>query len=163
MTESQKSEMQAEIIEYKPKYARYFHDINIAWLEEFFEVEPYDRIVLNDPQDHIIKQGGFIFFARVQDKIVGTCALLKHAEKKYELAKMGVSGPFRGQGIGRLLAQAAIDKARSLGADTLVLATSVKLEAANRLYHSLGFQAADRSLIGPLPYKRESIVLSMHP
>jgi GNAT superfamily N-acetyltransferase len=162
VTDRQKQDMRADIIEYKAKYARHFHDINTAWLEEFFSVEPYDRIVLNDPQEHIIRQGGFIFFARVKGEIVGTCALLKHAEKKYELAKMGVLGDFRGCGIGRLLVQAAIDKAQMLGADTLVLATSRKLEAANRLYHSMGFQEADRSVIGPLPYKRESIVLAMH-
>jgi putative acetyltransferase len=150
-----------EIIEYKAKYARHFREINLDWLQEFFDVEPYDRIVLNDPHEHIIKHGGRILFARIRGEIVGTCALLKHAEKKYELAKMGVRTPFRGTGVGRLLVEAAIDKARELGADTLVLATSTKLEAANRLYHSLGFQQADPSVIGPLPYRRESIILSI--
>jgi len=160
--QSRKEDITVEIIDYKPKFARHFHDINVEWLEEFFTVEPFDRIVLNDPDEHIIRQGGFIFFARAKGEIVGTCALLKHAQKKYELAKMGVIKPYRGLGIGRKLAQAAIDKALTLGADTLVLATSKKLEAANRLYHSMGFQEADRSIIGPLPYKRESIVLAMH-
>ena len=161
MVDHQSAKLNAEILEYKPNYARLFHDINVAWLEEFFVVEPYDRIVLDDPHEHIIKHGGCIFFARVQGEIVGTCALSKLADKKYELAKMGVIRSHRGLGIGRLLAEAAIEKARTLGAETVVLATSPKLEMANRLYHSMGFQAADRSVIGPLPYKRESIVLSM--
>ena len=55
----------------------------------------------------------------------------------------------------------AIDKARALGANTLVLATSRLLQAANHLYESLGFQYADLSVIGPLPYKRETIVMAM--
>ena len=65
------------------------------------------------------------------------------------------------QGIPAGLTQAAIDKARALGAETLVLATSRLLPVANHLYESLGFQHADMSVIGPLPYKRETIVMVM--
>jgi len=150
-----------EIVEFQSRYARYFRDLNYEWLEEYFEVEPYDRIVLNDPQKQIIKLGGYVFLARVEAEVVGACALLKHTERKYELAKMGVTERFRGRGVGRRLTQAAIDKARALGADTLVLATSKLLPVANHLYQSKGFQYADLSIIGPLPYKRETIVMAM--
>ena len=150
-----------EIVEYKSRYSKDFHDINVRWLEAYFEIEPYDRIVLEDPFGQIIAHGGFIFFAKVGGAVVGTCALIKQTEKKYELAKMGVLEESRGLGIGRLLALAAIDKARSLGAEKVVLATSKKLEAANHLYRSLGFISVDRSQIGPLPYHRESIVMAL--
>jgi putative acetyltransferase len=155
------SESEIKIIDYRTAYARNFRELNYEWLQEFFEVEPYDRIVLNDPQKHIIEHGGVIFFARVGKEIVGTCALLKHTDHKYELAKMGVTKEYRGHGIGRRLSRAAIDKARSLGAKTLVLATSTRLATANHLYESLGFRHARLSDIGPLPYKRESIVMAM--
>ena len=112
-----------EIIEFQPRYARHFRDLNYEWLEEYFEIEPFDRIILNDPQKQIIRRGGFVFFARTGDEIVGTCALLKHAEKKFELAKMGVTAAHRSRGVGRQLALVAIEKARLMGADTLVLAT----------------------------------------
>ncbi len=161
MTDTQPLGSAIEIVEYQPHYAQYFRDLNYEWLEEYFEVEPYDRIVLNDPQKQIIKLGGYVFFARVKAEVVGTCALLKHTERKYELAKMGVTERFRGRGVGHRLTQAAIDKARALGADTLVLATSRLLPVANHLYESLGFQYADQSVIGPLPYKRETIVMAM--
>jgi len=161
MTDTQLSGPAIEIVEYQPHYARYFRDLNYEWLEKYFEVEPYDRIVLNDPQKQIIKLGGYVFFARVEAEVVGACALLKHTERKYELAKMGVTERFRGRGVGRRLTQAAIDKARALGAEKLVLATSRLLPAANHLYESLGFQYADMSVIGPLPYKRETIVMAM--
>jgi len=161
MTDKQLSGPAIEIVEFQPHYARYFRDLNYEWLEEYFEVEPYDRIVLNDPQKQIIKLGGYVFFALADAEVVGACALLKHTEKKYELAKMGVTERFRGRGVGRRLAQAAIDKARAHGAGTLVLATSRLLPVANHLYESLGFQYADLSVIGPLPYKRETIVMAM--
>lgn len=149
------------IVEFKPKYARFFKDINREWLEEYFEIEPYDRILLNDPQGQIIAHGGYVFFATVGKEVVGTCALLKHAERKYELAKMGVLKQYRGHGVGRILCECAIEKVRTLGADTLVLATNRTLEAANHLYHRMGFQEVDVLEIGPLPYKRRSIVMKL--
>jgi len=100
-----------------------------------------------------------VFFARMEGQIVGTCALLKHTEMKYELAKMGVTKEFRGRGIGRQLVHASIDRVRRLGADTLVLATSKLLPRANQLYQSFGFQELSISEIGPLPYKRETIAM----
>jgi putative acetyltransferase len=161
MTNTAMPQSGIEIVEFQAKYARAFRDLNYAWLEQFFSVEPYDRIVLNDPHSEIIRRGGYILFALRGHEVVGTCALLKHTEKKYELAKMAVSEEVRGQGIGKRLVVAAVEKARSIGADTLVLATSDQLVAANHLYLSSGFQHADPSLIGPLPYKRKSIVMVM--
>ena len=152
---------EVEILEFKPKYARHFEAINRAWLEEYFEVEPYDHIVMNDPHGQIIAHGGFVLFAKIGGEIVGTCALLKHTELKYELAKMGVLKPYRGRGVGRMLTEAAIEKARKVGADTVILATSNSLKAANELYGSMGFHQVDLSEIGPLPYKRKSIVMRL--
>jgi GNAT superfamily N-acetyltransferase len=149
-----------EIVDFRPRLARYFRDLNYAWLERYFEVEPYDRIVLNDPQSQVIRLGGCVLFARMEGRIVGTCALLKHTEKKFELAKMAVDPSCQGRGVGRRLVEAAIQRAKSMGAEQLVLATSRALDAANRLYLSCGFEHADLSVIGPLPYKRESIVMS---
>ncbi len=151
-----------EILEFKPKYARYFKEINQEWLEEFFTVEPYDRIVLEDPYGEIIAHGGVVLFAAINNEIVGTCALIKHTAAKYELAKMGVERSYRGKGIGRKLTEAAIAKARLLGAETLVLATSTSLEAANALYNGMGFHEVGLDEIGPLPYKRKSIVMRLN-
>lgn len=162
MTATYSDKNKIEILEFKPKYARLFREINREWLEEFFTVEPYDQIVLDDPVGQIIARGGYILLAKVDGEVVGTCALLKHTSTKYELAKMGVFRAYRGKGIGRKLAEAAIAKSVQIGADTLVLATSKDLEAANALYHSMGFQEVNLSEIGPLPYKRKSIVMRMN-
>ena len=161
MSGEQPSVSGVEIVEFHSRYAHYFRDLNYEWLEEYFTVEPYDRIVLNNPQREIIEKGGYVYFAQMNDRIVGTCALLKHTEMKYELAKMGVTKEFRGRGIGRQLVHACIDKVRQSGADTLVLATSRLLPRANQLYQSLGFQEFSLSEIGPLPYKRETIVMAL--
>jgi putative acetyltransferase len=161
MSEKKLSASEIEVVEFRSSYAHRFRDINYEWLEEYFEIEPYDRIVLNDPQKQIIGLGGVVFLAQVAGEIVGTGALLKHTPVKYELAKMGVVKSFRGRGVGRRLTNEAIVRARRLGAETLVLATSKQLEAANHLYQSLGFEYVDLSVIGPLPYKRETIVMAL--
>lgn len=150
------------IAEYQPQYAQDFHDLNYAWLNKYFEIEPFDRLILNDPDTHIIQQGGFVLFALEGNRVVGTCALLKHAERKYELAKMTVLDEVTGRGIGNQLITAAIEKARALGVSELVLATSDKLKAANHLYQKKGFVYTDPSVIGPLPYKRKTVVMHLN-
>ncbi len=160
VTEARSQEPNVEVVEFRRRYAKYFRQFNYEWLEKYFEVEPYDKIVLNDPRRNIIKLGGRILFAKVAGEVVGTCALLKHSDTMYELAKLAVPERCQGRGIGRRLIESAIARARTLGAKTLILATSDLLTAANRLYESMGFEYVDTSVIGPLPYKRETVVMA---
>ena len=45
-----------EIISYQPKYAEDFKNLNIAWLEKYFVVEPYDLEVLSFPEKYILEK-----------------------------------------------------------------------------------------------------------
>ncbi len=54
-----------------------------------------------------------------------------------------VSKPFRREGVGRLLMQAAIRFAESAGAPRIELETEVANDAAQALYESLGFRRMD--------------------
>ena len=161
MSDESKEKPPVKIIGFEPEYAGYFRDLNYEWLEKYFEIEPYDRIVLENPIQHIIKQGGYIFMALVDGKVAGTCALMKHTEKKYELAKLGVTEKYQNFGVGRKLVEATIERSKQLGADKLILATSKRLDAANHLYYEMGFDYCDLSEIGPLPYSRETVVMMM--
>jgi ribosomal protein S18 acetylase RimI-like enzyme len=161
MEKTSKIKSTVEIIEYRRKYASAFRDLNFEWLEKYFTVEPYDRIVLNDPQKHIIDLGGHVLLARLGNEIVGACALIKHDDRMYEISKLAVTEKCQGKGIGRQLAVTALERAKSLGASKVVLATSDLLTPANKLYESLGFQRTDTSAIGPLPYKRATHVMEL--
>ena len=161
MSEEQLSDPDIKIVDFHRKYADDFRDINYEWLEEFFTIEPYDRIVLEYPQKNVLDMGGHILFAVVADQVLGTCALLKHSPTMYELAKLGVRKSARGRGVGRQLINAAIGKAHHLGAGRLVLTTSKLLKAANKLYEDVGFRHTDEPLAGPLPYKRETMVMDL--
>jgi len=117
-----------------------FHDINAAWIETMFKLEPTDRDVLENPRARIVDRGGAILFAETPDLgIVGTCALQKTAERQFELTKMGVLESARGRKVGEVLLRAALDRAAEMGAETLYLLTNSACAPAIHLYEKLGF------------------------
>jgi len=130
------------IVDFDAAHAAAFRDLNLIWIEDGFSVEESDRRVLDHPQVEIIDRGGFIFVAMVDDEIAGVCALIRSGPRLYQLAKMAVSPAIRGRGIGRQLANAAIDRARDKGAVAVELFTNTVLAPAMGLYESLGFKPA---------------------
>jgi N-acetylglutamate synthase-like GNAT family acetyltransferase len=89
---------------------------------------------------------------------VGTCAIIKMNNTKFELAKMGVAPAAKGKGIGYLLGRACAQKAKELGATKLYLETNTLLKPAISLYHKLGF----KKITGPpSPYERSNIQMEM--
>ena len=142
-----------EILSYKKDYKDIFRDLNYEWLNKYFEVEPEDEKILNDPEKEIIKKGGQIFFARINGEIVGTCAAIKIDKTTYELAKMAVTEKAKGKQAGKKLALAVIGFSWSKKAKYITLETSSKLAAAVNLYKSLGFVTVpDKE---PTKYKRK--------
>lgn len=127
-----------KIIEYDTRYAKDFERLNIAWLEKYFVVEPYDAQVLANPDQYIIGQNGEIIFAEWEGEIVGTVALMYHGED-LELTKMAVDENYQGKGIGKLLMQEALKRARAKSPAKIFLLTSSKLGPANALYEKSGF------------------------
>ena len=150
-----------EIVDYRPQFKRHFKSLNLQWLQEYFVLEEEDKRLLSDPHGKIIKAGGYVLFARIDGKIVGTAAMLKHDKHTYELTKMAVTRAARGQQIGRKLALAAIERTRKAGAKRLVLMTSPQLTAACNLYRSLGFVEVSLAQPWAPAYKRESIAMSL--
>jgi len=129
---------QIEIADYQPRYKQYFKTLNYAWIRKYFVLELPDEHMLSNPE-RIINEGGAILFAKVNDQVVGTCALIKVDENSYELAKMAVDEAFQGRHIGKKLGLAVIDKAIFLGANKLILESNKKLIPALNLYKKLGF------------------------
>ena len=99
-----------EIVDFSQEHAGAFRDLNVEWLERFFAIEPVDERVLSNPFGEIIAHGGFILMARRSGDVVGTVALKHHGDGVFELTKMAVTPRSQGQGIGRLLLAAAIDR-----------------------------------------------------
>ena len=83
------------------------------------------------------------FFAVDGDTVVGWADVFPawaHAVRHVGSLGMGVLPAYRGQGLGRRLLQACIDKARARGITRIELEARADNAAAIRLYEHLGFQ-----------------------
>ena len=146
------------IVSYHPKYAAAYKKLNLAWIEKYFVVEEHDIEQLDDPETYIISKGGYILFAKFEDEIVGTCALIKTGEDEFELAKMAVAEHMRGKQIGKLIGEAAIEQAREAGAKRVWLESNRILTTALNLYRKLGFVEIPMS---STPYARANIKMEI--
>lgn len=146
-----------EIVDYHPCYALAFKELNEAWINKYFELEEDDIDTLNFP-DKILHTGGFIFIALRNGIAVGTCALRKKAQGRYELSKMAVAEDAQGVGIGRMLGEAAVSKAKEIDAQKIYLEGNTLLQSSIHLYKKLGFKEIQG---GPSPYKRVNIVMEL--
>lgn len=142
------------IVPYQPQYRDAFRTLNEEWLTEYMEIEPEDARVLSDPEGTILAGGGVIVLALDDATPIGTGALINEGNGKYELAKMAVTGSYRGQGIGRRIAELLIEKARTIGAHEVELVSATLLPAATPLYRKLGFVEVP---LGDNPYARADI------
>lgn len=146
------------IIDYQPAYQPDFKRLNVAWIARYFQVEPHDLEQLDDPEHHVLSEGGHILLAETEGVIVGTVAMIKVENDRYELAKMAVDDAYQGRQIGKKLGEAALDWARRRGAREVFLESNRRLSPALSLYQRLGFQEV--AMI-ETPYARADIRMSI--
>ncbi|TYA59117.1 GNAT family N-acetyltransferase [Formosa maritima] len=148
--------MQVKIVPFKLEFAKDFYELNIEWLQNYFYVEPFDEEVLSKPQHYIIDKGGYIFFALINNKIVGTVALMPTTNKfVFELTKMAVSPNLRDLKIGQKLMHHCINFSKKQEFEGLMLYSNTKLENAIYIYKKFGFIEIPVELHSP--YKRSNI------
>ena len=138
-----------------------FRTLNEEWITRYFVMEQKDREILEDPETTILRKGGHIFMVYAGDAAVGCVALIPMGQGVYELSKMAISPRLRGLGIGRRLLQYAIAQAKSIGARSLFLGSSTKLENAVKLYESVGFRHVQPENIPHMEYTRANVFMEM--
>jgi GNAT superfamily N-acetyltransferase len=137
--------MATRIETFTPEHAGAFAALNRAWLVEHDLIEPHDEEQLADPWKEILNPGGQIFVALEGHDVVGVCAAIPSGSDAFEVAKLSVAPSSQGQGLGRRLVEHCLTFAREHGARRMVLVSSTRLQAALRLYESMGFRH------GPVP------------
>ena len=148
----------ARLVTWRPDLRADFERLNREWIERWFAVEDADREMFADPEAQIVEPGGQIFFVVDEAGVRGTCAVIRHDGETFELAKMAVAPAWRGQGIGRRMAEALIDRARRLGAARLELVSQTALPRAVPLYRNLGFREIP---MGEQVYQRANIKMEL--
>ena len=87
---------------------------------------------------------GRLLLAIYSGRVVGCVAFRRVSRDLCEMKRLYVLQEFRGQGVGRALATAAIKNARRMGYKKMLLDTMPSMKEAIALYLSLGFR--DRAL-----------------
>ena len=128
-----------QIIDFSDDLKEPIKTLNYEWLKKYFRVEKSDVISLSNPREEIIDKGGFIFYAKLNDEIVGTASLLKKSNTIFELGKMAVSEKAQGHKIGTLLLEHCLSFAKQKEVKTLLLYSNTQLESAIHLYRKYGF------------------------
>jgi putative acetyltransferase len=99
--------------------------------------------------------GGALLLAYVDGQLAGCGALRALPDADYanacEMKRLYVRRAFRGFGLGRLLAQALMQRAAEAGYSALLLDTLDDMEAARDLYDSLGFVEIPPYYYNPIP------------
>ncbi|TRZ41586.1 GNAT family N-acetyltransferase [Robertkochia solimangrovi] len=149
-------EKEVRIVDFEQQYKKAYRDLNVAWISQYFEMEPSDFKALDSPEAYILEKGGRILVALINDEPVGVCALIRQEEGPFdfEMAKMAVAPEARGKHIGWRLGKKIIETAKAMGGKVLYLESNTILEPAIKLYRKLGFEEVTGY---ETPYKRCNI------
>jgi ribosomal protein S18 acetylase RimI-like enzyme len=150
--------MLIRIVPFTNEYMPYFTALNKAWLQKYFEIEPIDSLMLENPKQYFLDKGGFIFFALYNEEVAGTFALQKVDDTIFELSKMAVDDNFKGKAIGNAMMQFCLDEAERLHLKKIILYSNTKLAPAIHLYKKYGFKEIPNFVS---EYKRANIKMEI--
>lgn len=153
------AENKVEIIDFTDELKESIKILNYEWLEKYFRLEQGDIDSLSNPREQIMDKGGFIFYAKLKDEIVGTASLLKKSESVFELGKMAVSEKAQGHRIGTLLLEHCLKVAKEKGISTIILYSNTHLKPAIHLYNKYGFNEVE---LEKGLYERADIKMEKH-
>ena len=130
------------IIGFKKQYSKQFFLLNKAWIEDSWHLEDSDKKDLLNP-DKIVENGGQVFFALENKIAIGTVAMIKSSNDRFELAKMTVQENLRGKGIANMLMDECLKFAKQNNAREIFLISNDSLIIARNLYDKYGFKEVE--------------------
>ena len=145
------------IIGFNKKYSKQFFLLNKAWIEESWNLEDSDKKDLLNPE-RIIENGGQIFFALDNQSVIGTVAMIKSSDDRFELAKMTVKEGFRGKGIANMLMDECIKFAKQNSSREIFLISNDSLTIARNLYDKYGFKEVE---LDSQKYERGNVKMNL--
>jgi putative acetyltransferase len=102
---------------------------------------------------------GRLLLALTGAEAAGCIALRPREEGICEMKRLFVRPSYRGHGLGKLLVERVVAEARGIGYRTMRLDTLPSMQAAIRLYESIGFGRCAPYYETPLP---ETVFMELH-
>jgi ribosomal protein S18 acetylase RimI-like enzyme len=116
--------------------------------------QQFDAELAGLPGDYLAPSGALLL-AFIDGELAGCGAMRPLPEADYanacEMKRLYVRRALRRFGIGRMLAQALMDRAAAAGYSVMLLDTLDEMEVARGLYASLGFEAIPPYYFNPIP------------
>lgn len=125
------NDFSTEILQLVSKYVQQLTNGTTNLSAEYFQT------VLNSENTHLL------LLYNDDKKVVGMITLvlcIAVSGNKGWIEDVVVDYDYRGKGYGKLLVDCAIEYAKSLGVDTLMLTSNPSRIEANKLYQSIGFE-----------------------
>jgi GNAT superfamily N-acetyltransferase len=116
---------------------------NAGLLEAYFDDAGWQAELDGLPGAYAATEGGALLLANLDGAAVGCVALRQLDDGSCEMKRMYVDDTGRGQGVGRALGEAVIQRARDLDHSAIHLDTSIEQHEAIALYRSLGFEEVE--------------------
>lgn len=132
---------QVSVIDYKPSLKEKFYALAGPWLLEVLDgtLEDEDQFTLHHPDKAYLEPGGFLFYAKYDNAIVGCVALKRLNDDTFEFAKLFIDPNYRKLGIATKLIERCISRCLENEATELWLQTTMSMPQAHKLYYKLGF------------------------
>jgi putative acetyltransferase len=101
--------------------------------------QDFDREMENFPGQYALPRG-CLYVALDENQPIGCVAVRDFGQGICEMKRLYVKPNFRGQKVGKLLAEIVIKAAGDMGYDYMRLDTIPSMKQANMLYNALGFK-----------------------
>ncbi len=94
---------------------------------------------------------GALFLALHQNDSVGCVALRRISDQICEMKRLYVKAEYRGRGLGKLLIESVIERARKMGYKAIRLDTLPSMKEAISIYTKMGFKPIKAYRPNPVP------------